>query len=209
MSRESAFIFLLTLMIVPAGALKVGVFPGVKNLGTVERGETVWIDILLVGGQPGTEVRIKQVRPPVQSFATAGYGFRPENASQMSIDKWIEINDRKVTLEEQSSFRIENRVVTGNKRVTYILRVPESAEPGYYKTYIKPVIAESGDVEGTGFTNQAVAQHNLIFRVPGRAIRDAKILGFSAERVGRDTAAIKTIVQNTGTVTITARVESR
>lgn len=204
------YLILAVTLVLLAGftqAVKVGVYPGVNDLGTVERGQTVSGQIVLINPDGGeVSLSLQHPNPSFYTVRPESYDFVPENASQEDVTDWFSLESREVQLRETRLFQVDGRSVEGNGAVSYILNVPGNAEPGYHRVQVLPDLEKSsGNTIGT----QGISVHNIVFQVPGRAVRDGEILGFYGQRKTAQTEVVKTVVQNTGSVTATFRVNTR
>lgn len=207
--RVCVLLLLVTTLAGAAAGARIGVYPGTDYLGTIERGETVSVDLLLVDAPPGETATLQYMDPKAHDFKAddRNYPFSAENASQERIKDWVNLLDRRVELQEPTRMVVDGRSVEANARVTYLLHVPEDAEPGYHVgTFLPQLSSENG---GSMLSMNALARHKFVFRVPGTAVRDVKILGFNGERIREDREAVHVVVQNSGTVTTTVGVDPR
>lgn len=217
--RRTGLLLAVTLLLSSTvSATYVGTAPGVKDLGEVERGEKRLVNFYVV-----TDVedvfRIKpSVSRPQASIYRGGtadrYNFGPSEASQEDVSPWIKFDKEKVRVNPATEqvVSLENGgAVNANEKVSFVLDVPEDAEPGYHAASVNlnPKFPGGGG-PGTGVSTFGLTRMVLVFRVPGVAERDLKISHVNGFRTGERKARIDFLLKNNGTVTTRiARAETK
>lgn len=189
----------------------VGTAPGVVDMGALEPGKTYegYFYVLTDRDQPFI-VRPK-FTPAHTSILTEGkkkqYDFDPSEASDQDISSWVSFEQDAYTVDPSNVIVIElanGAVARANKKIPFQVTVPPKprAEPGYHAGAINlnPRFSASGS--GTASVSTvALTQPLFVFRVPGKAIRDLKILGVNGIRTQNDRVRFDFLMKNNGTVT--------
>ena len=217
--RKSFIIFFLVLLIgilngCHVSAISIGTAPGVYDLGEVKPGKDYAFKFYLITNSPSDMlVSLGYIPAHFDIYTknnTGGYTFLQKEASQEDISKWVEIPMSTVLLSPTKVKIItleSGGVVKANEEVDVILHVPENAEPGYHAGGINlaPHLPSGG--RGTGVSTIGITRFLFVFRVIGDAIREGEIISVVAERVEEKRVRFGVIFKNTGTTTITAKIE--
>ncbi len=205
MSRKILFYVLVLMFAGSSAAVSVGVAPAYTDLGTVERGETVKLDIYLTTGSD-TPFRVSpsfRQALGADKFG-AGASVPSEEVSEQSIEEWVSFPQDTFAVVPNESNTVAlggGTLVSSNGRITMYIEVPEDgAEPGYHVGSVKASPITSGDT-GFGASVNALSRAQFSFRVPGEADREVRITDVNAFRVDDNVVRIDTRVENTGTVT--------
>ena len=207
--KGSILVLILVLMTSAATAEYIGTAPGLKDLGTVERGSTEKVDVYLLTdlNQPFT-VNPSFNRPGSTVFSNEGsnYDFKPEKASRESIEDWIDFPRQSFAVDPASStaINLENGgQANARGSFSFFLDVPKDAEPGYHAGAINlnPKLNPDGG-SGTSINTFGLTQFIFVFRVPGEAIKNVKILDVNALRTEENSVRIDYLLKNNGTVTV-------
>jgi len=192
-----------------ARQFSVGVSPSLLNLGEVPYGsskpakfhiDTVSDETLLVylESQPSL----------IDFFDRPAYKDYIYNYSEEDPSGWVQTFSNPVELKPITELQTFGGAIKGWREVSFLVNVPKNAEPGYHliKILPKPALPSNslGQV-GVGIT--ALTPITLIFKTPGEAIRDGKILDITTGRYLRNGVEIYTHFLNTGTVTISAKAK--
>jgi hypothetical protein len=197
---------MVVLLIHEAYGLSIGCSPGVIEIGDVERGKSyVGEFYVLSDTKRNLIVELSSFRPERSFFVpySRSYEFEEEEASEEDASSWLTFIENPVIIKPHTQEYLFNGVrIRGNKRVTFLLKIPEDAEPGYHLIGISP--SPRTMTTGMGFTVSAVAVVNpfVSFRVEGEAIRSGKIVYFDSPRVSEEYERIDVYVANNGTVTM-------
>lgn len=191
-----------------AAEFVVGVSPPTVDLGEVKRGESKIVKFYIV--TPSTEtliVRLEVETGSLDFFARDAYKNLLHNYSEETLTGWVEFLRNPVELAPANeALKTAAGEIRGWREVSFVLNVPANAEPGYHLAWIKPLPIVPPEVLGqAGARVVAITGVNMLFRVPGDAIRDGIILDVVPGSYVGDRLEINTFFQNTGSVTISAR----
>ncbi len=94
--------------------------------------------------------------------------------------------------------------VRGAREVSFLIQVPEDAEPGYHTVRITPTPSTpSGGATSTRIV--AITAITVLFKVPGDAVREGQLLDVVQGNVVGPNLEVNSYFQNTGTVTMAVR----
>jgi hypothetical protein len=191
-----------------AAEFVVGVSPPLINLDKVERGENKIVKFYLV--TPSTEPLIVSLHAEQGSMDFfARDAFKPflYNYSEEGLTSWVDFLKNPVELKPANeSLKTVGGEIRGWREISFILSIPSNAEPGYHLLTIKPIPAVPSEVLGqAGARVVAITGVNVLFKVPGDAIREGIILDVVPGSYAGNRLEINTYFKNTGTVTISAR----
>lgn len=207
------FLVLAFLIIMTAGVVSaeyVGVAPGVKDVGTVEPGNTYEVKFYLVTNiQDNFQVTPSYTRPNpsiYQSEDNRRYDFKPQNASQEKIEEWVRFPRDTFNVDPSESKAVSltgGGTANAKGTITMYLEVPEEAEPGYHAgaVNINPSLSTSAD-GGAAVSTMGLSQFVFVFRVPGIAKRSLEIREVNALRSSDGGARIDYLVKNNGATTV-------
>ncbi|MBU5688682.1 MAG: hypothetical protein KQA41_00425 [Candidatus Aenigmarchaeota archaeon] len=177
----------------------VGVSPPVLDLGEIDRGETKIAKFnVITSTQDTLIVRLEATRGKVDFFSPNNYLEYLSNYSEEDTKTWISFVSNPIDLEPVN---LPGTNIKSSKEVTFILKVPENAEPGYHTAYIM-LDPKTPKQSTKPIAIRTVFPLTVLFKVPGEAIRDGKIYETNFLGKDKDTSYFNTIFQNTGTVTI-------
>jgi len=187
--------------------LTVGVSPAVLDLGEIEPGTSKIARFYLVTtSEEKFFVYMKPNKGNIRTFTIDKYKDYINNYSEEDASSWVEFLRNPVEMEEPLNKETTKigAPINGAREVIFILKIPEDAEPGYHSGRI--------DLEPTTFEGapsmisiKAVAPLIFIFKVPGTAIREGKILEISSGDYTPDgRLKLNIYFQNTGTITLHA-----
>jgi hypothetical protein len=212
MRRVLALIGVLTLLFFCGKSLAaefvVGVSPPIVDLGEIGRGESKIVKFYIV--TPSTEpliVNLEREQGSLDFFSRDAYKPFLYNYSEEVLTSWAEFLVNPVELKPTNeSLKTAAGEVRGWREVSFILNVPNNAEPGYHLLRIKPLPAVPSEVLGqAGARVVAVTGVNVLFKIPGDAKRDGIILDVVPGSYIGNRLEINTYFKNTGTVTVSAR----
>ncbi len=202
-------------------SLSIGTAPGVADLGDVQRGEQVPVSFY-VTSDTKSPLPIKISYMPVHATIFKGdkkkdqgsyYTFIPSEASEENIEDWLSIPKRPFVL-SPGSVKICgppecDPPIKYNQKITFFIKVPKDAEPGYHagSVNINPDL-NTASQGGTAVSTIGITRFVFVFRVPGNALREGRIIDFVADRESKNRVRIDTLFKNTGTDTITARLDN-
>ncbi len=211
-------IFLYT---ITSYSLSIGTAPGVIDLGDVRRGETVPVTFYITS-DTDTPLPITLSYIPVhtsilfqeRSKKKGNYfDFIPKEASEEDISSWIKLPTKPYTL-SPGNVKICNPPecdppIKYNQKITFYLEIPKDAEPGYHagSININPKLSKKGG-GGASVSTIGVTRLVFVFRIPGNAKRDGRIIDFVAKRLSQNKVRIDVLFKNTGTDTISATLQN-
>ncbi|MCK5332963.1 MAG: hypothetical protein KAJ24_00485, partial [Candidatus Aenigmarchaeota archaeon] len=205
-------IFVVTALPCTAHAAReyqVGVSPPLLDLGILERGEeTVAEFFMITSSTEDLLVKLRATRGIPDFFSKQAYSARVDEYSEEDASSWVIFPSNPVVLSpNENSIGTSSGALRGWRKINIVIKVPEGAEPGYHLVSIHSApYVPAGTALGVNIV--AVSPVNIIFRVPGDAVRQGQILDLVA---GRETVGGRTVnvfFKNTGTVTISARAEN-
>lgn len=199
-------LFVSFLLIIPGyhAQLSVGVSPGVLDLGEIEPGTSKIARFYLVtSSKEKFFVRMESVKADINTFTTSKYKDFIHNYSEEDITSWVEFLNNPVELAPpgESQTTKAGVPITGSREVIFILRVPDDAEPGYHSGVINLNPKNFKGAPST-ITIKAVVPLKFIFKIPGKATREGKILEINPGTYVGDKLYVNVFFQNTGTVTM-------
>jgi len=214
MRFHSAILFILLLgflfSLIPTNAVDftVGVSPQVVELGETERGTTKIVKFYLV--TPSTEpllVYLEPERGNIDFFGKDKYKNLIFNYSEEDTVSWIEFLKNPVELAPSNeTLKTVAGEIRGWREVSFLLNIPNEADPGYHVIKVKPVPSIPSEIVGqAGARVVAITSVSVLFNVPGDAIRDGLILDVTPGNYIGNRLEINTYFQNVGTITIMAK----
>ncbi|MFB6145136.1 MAG: hypothetical protein ABEJ99_01375 [Candidatus Nanohaloarchaea archaeon] len=209
MKKLAVFTLLALFIASQAAAVSVGAAPGVKDLGTLNRGQTYEVTFYITTNAKEPFEIDPQYSSPLtsifQRYGNRAYDFNPDNASQESIKSWVKFRNKGRYVIDPSTVKVIRLANGGMTRaagkVTFDIRVPNDAEPGYHAGALE--LHPDFSTGGSGNQVRLIAQPHLLFtfKVPGVAVRDLKVTRVRGLRSGDNSARLLVNVKNTGTVT--------
>ncbi|MBI4895559.1 MAG: hypothetical protein HY831_03635 [Candidatus Aenigmarchaeota archaeon] len=188
MKFKILFVLSLILLSTTSFALSIGASPGRLELGTVHRGEEKLVEFVIFS-DTGKEISIKpRILSPIEDYFNPdvkGYEtvFNAYEASQEPIDSWIEFIENPILLKpgEFDTKTTYSVGVTSTKKVSFLLKVPENADPGYHASRLS--FDANVNNEGEGVKAFAITSVDIpiVFRVDGEAVRSGYISGFNID----------------------------
>ncbi|MDI6826314.1 MAG: hypothetical protein QMD36_03950 [Candidatus Aenigmarchaeota archaeon] len=205
-NRKCLFIAIfLTFSMTGIYAQSIGVSPPFLDLGEIQPGESKIATFYLVTVSENVSlVQLIKTKSNIDFLMKDEYKDKLSNYSEEDILPWIEFINNPVELKKTEG-TLKTRTVTkirGAKEVNFIVNVPRDAEPGYHMGMITfdPLAPESGRM----FTIKAIVPLIFIFKVPGKAIREGRILEVSSGSYYNNGLILDIFFQNTGTVSMMA-----
>lgn len=185
----------------------IGVSPPIIDVGSVEQGSTKIVKFYLV--TPSTEpllVYLESEPGSIDFFNRAKYASIVYNYSEENVVSWAEFLKNPIELTPSNeTLKTKGGEINGWREISFLLNVPENAEPGYHLMRIKPVPTVPNEVLGqTGARVVAIVGVNVLLNVLGDANRDGFILDVTPGNYIGNKLEIDTYFKNTGTVTISA-----
>lgn len=199
----------LLIGIITPSAAYVGTAPGLQDLGTLEKGQTYESRFYILTDRSNPFL-IEPKYAEAQSSVLEGgernnYDFDPSEASEENIKDWISFSQESYNVDPDDVRVIDLQnggVARASQKVTYDISVPEDAESGYHigAVNLNPDFSSSGagtaSVQTVGLT-----QFTFLFKVPGEAERDLKVLDVNAKRASTGKVRLDFLIQNNGSVT--------
>ena len=181
----------------------IGAAPGYRDLGTIERGESRDVTFYITSDASETFELQAGFQEPLYSRVFSG-GEIENQYSREPIDSWVNFDQDSYVIDpnDTTTVRLENGApVSSQGEVTFNIRVPRDAEPGYRVggVSLSPESTDSGSVVGA--SNMGIVRPSFAFRVPGEVTRDIELTNLRALRIGDNSAQIIAEFRNTGTVT--------
>jgi hypothetical protein len=177
----------------------VGVSPPIIDLGNVNRGETKNVKFYIIS--PSNEEMLVHLiqYPDNLDFARAYNPGAIANYSEEDVSSWIRYFSNPVLLKPQPQpLQTSIGKIINWREISFLLSIPNNAEPGYHSFGIQPEPEFAGQAGGqVGVGIIAVTKVNVIFRVPGEAIRSGEIIDALGEG-----NKVRIFFKNTGTVTM-------
>ncbi|MCK5698388.1 MAG: hypothetical protein KAH93_00935 [Candidatus Aenigmarchaeota archaeon] len=213
-SRVLIFFFALFTIVPSANAISIGAAPGALDLGSVPRGSERLVEFYVMSNaQQDILVGVSYIPVHASIYEREKrtyYTFIPSEASEEDISSWITIPQKSILISPTQTHLITlpgGSSVRYNKKVTLILKIPKDAEPGYHAGAVNLQPQMTGGGEGAGIFSIGVTRVIFVFNIPGYAARDGNIIDMEAERVAENRVRVDVLFKNTGTTTITARLE--
>jgi hypothetical protein len=205
-------IFIIFAQVSLAASFSIGVSPGTINLGNVTAGGTKLVDFYIT--TPSDEallVRLDPERGTLNFFDKAEYSSLLYNHSEEDVTGWVKVMKNPVEImPSNETLQTTGGLIKGKEQISFLIDVPQNAEPGYHIVYIKPSpTTPQEDIGSVGSRVVAVTAMGVLFDVPGVAIRKGVILDTQAGNYIGNRLEIKTYFQNTGTTTISASATQR
>ena len=183
------------------GESSIGVSPGSIDLGDVEKGSTKLVDFFLI--TPSNETLLVSLEPETVSFNANSMS---SSFSEENVLSWVSILNSPVELKPSTEvLETTGGTIKSHRQVSFLVNIPNDAEPGEHMFNIKPVPMTSSETTGAvGSIVVGVTSIRIRLNVSGNAVRKGTILDVESGNYGRDSVEVNTYFQNTGTVTISA-----
>jgi hypothetical protein len=181
---------------------QIGVESTVIDMGVVERdSENIATFRLVTTTSESFLVSLSKEPGYTDFFMRPGYKEILSNYSEEDVMGWVELADNYAELET-----VDGGVVGAQKEVSFVVNVPEDAEPGYHLFRIKPVPVFTQESLGqVGTRVVSITGVNFLLNVEGNAVRDGVILDVVFKNFAVNRLLTNTYFQNTGTTTMTVR----
>jgi len=181
--------------------VSVGVSPGSIDLGLVEKGSTKLVDFYII--TPSEESLIIRLEP---ENVVLDANSISKNSSEEDILSWIKIVNNPVELKPNTEpLETTGGSIRSHRQVSFLIEIPENAEPGRHVMNMKPVPLTSAESIGTvGSAVVAITSIKVMFDIVGNPIRKGVILDVENGYYTNGVLDLKTYFQNTGNVTISA-----
>lgn len=204
----------LLLLVSQAHAISIGAAPGAIDMGSVPRGTERLVEFYVMTNA-NQDILVGVSYIPVHASIyerekRTYYTFIPSEASEEDISSWITFPQKSILVSPTQTQLVtlpDGTSVRYNRKVSLIVKVPKDADPGYHAGAInlQPQLKSGG--AGAGISSIGVTRVIFVLKVPGYAVRDGNIIDMEAERVADNRVRIDVLFKNTGTTTITARLD--
>jgi len=208
----SRLILLLTfmsfLLLLPhASAYQLGVSPSVINVGELDRGSSRVLHFFVTTqSTDDLVVSLSTENVGLDYLKKPDYAKLMQNYSEQDASSWIEFINNPITLEYSPIDKNDGNINRWRK-VNFILKIPEDAEPGYHAVSLTPSPKIPAGY-GTTFNIVSLASVVILVNVPGNALRSGKILDIASGGYLGERLRVNTIFQNTGTVTMNIKADN-
>jgi len=206
MKRNQSVIFILlflfSISFIPKteGGISVGISPAYLNLGEVEPGQSKIARFYLVTStKEKMIVHLGSSKGDMNIYGREEFEGLIRYHSEEDVSSWVEFLNNPSELLPPD--KVPGELNVGQLReVTFILKIPESAEPGYHTGIIhmdpKIVRSEEADVYVKSIVPLA-----YIFKVKGDAIRSGNVIDIVQKEYSKEAIWVQIFYENTGTVT--------
>jgi len=178
--------------------ISVGVSPPVVDLGMVNRGETKIAKFnIITSSDSDLLVRLEPTMGKAEFF-TSVYSNYIYNYSEEDTRSWVSFLSNPVYL---APINLQGTNLKGAREVTFLVTVPENAEPGFHNGYIM-MDARSPKESKKQLSIKTVVPLSFLLQVPGEVIRNGKIYDLSVRGYSSDTVYLDVLFQNIGNVTM-------
>jgi len=189
-----------------ATSYQVGVSPPVVELGVIEPGTSYSVKFNIVTPSEDPLLVKLEVERSNLDFFTSKYANLIGEYSEEDVTGWVSFIENPVQLSvSDNSKPSASGQRLGWREVSFLLQVPEDAEPGYHSFKINPIPSVPQEIgQGADSRIVAISSVTVIFRVPGEARREGQILDVTQGNYIGSGLQVNTYFKNTGTVTISA-----
>jgi len=214
---KTSLIILILLCLTPGiSGISIGTAPGIMDLGELTPGKDyAFAFYLTTNSKTDIFVTLDYIRPHADIYTinqSGRYTFRPDEASQEDVSRWVEI-PRDTLLLSPTNVKVvplsTGGVVKSYGTVNVVLHVPTNADPGYHAGAIalNPDAPSVGEAGGTGVATFGLTRFIFVFRVAGTAVRKGQIMTVFGTRMDAEKARINVLFKNTGTCTFEAKID--
>lgn len=189
-----------------SGNINVGVSPEYLDLGEIKPGNSKIARFYIAS--TSDELFVVDLGPSKGSdafFKREKYKEFIEFYSEEDISLWISLleNPIKLASADENIGKTKSGVsIKGMKEATFILKVPNNAEPGYHTGYIHLSPRYLPDSKST-ISLMSIVPMSFIFKVDGNAVRSGEILDVVNKGDVEGRLWLKVFFKNNGTVTET------
>lgn len=187
----------------------VGVSPSFIDLGEVQQDSSKPVSFFIVS--PSNETLIVYLQPSqplIDFFSRPNYQNYIFNYSEEQTSSWIQTFSNPVELKPSGELATFGGTIKGWREVNFLLNIPKNAEPGYHLVEIipKPSLPETS-LGQVGIGIATVTPITILFKIPGSAIREGKILDITTGSYSINGVQLLIHFLNTGTVTVSATAD--
>ena len=208
----AAIMLLFALMLsttADAKELQAGVSPLVLDLGNVSKGSSVVGSFFIVtSSNDELLVKLDSQRSNINYFKKPEYSGISDKVSEEDSSGWAFFPSNPYVLRHTNeSLKTAGGSISDWKKVSFMLNVPENAEPCNHAVHIRPnpYVAEE---YGTAVNVVALTAITVMFKVDGKCEINGRILDILQNELASDGIEIDVYFENMGTATVSARAES-
>jgi hypothetical protein len=195
--------FLFAMNIGISQKFTVGVSPPLIDVGSMEPGSSKILSFFII--TPSSEDIIVDLDAEdygISIFDSGKFDNIKSEYSEQSSSEWVEFTKNPVLLKARDEkLETEGGYITGFREVTFVLRVPRDAEPGYHLIKIKPGPRMPSGPNSGAINIRTITPVTILFKVSGDAERDIKIMDITSASASSDRVVLDAYILNDGTVT--------
>ena len=199
----SIMFFLILIPLTNSSSISLGISPGYLNLGEIEPGDSKIARFYVI--TPSDELFLVYLGSS-QATDMLIFNLFDEDLlpfySEEDPSSWINFINNPVKLlppNETLEKTEGGGIVKGMREISFIIKVPENAEPGYHigEIHTDPQVATG--IESVSIKSTIPIKY--IFKVKGNAVRSGEILDITTNNIKGDRLWLKIFYKNTGNVT--------
>ena len=212
MNFSRFFLFIMSILLASSISqaetqFSVGVSPLVVDIGEVERGSSTASSFFIV--TPSDDPLLVSLEPEPGSidFFKNSYAKLVNEYSEEKADSWVYFFSNPIDLKPGiESIKTTAGNIKGWREISFLLNVPENAEPGYHLFRIKPSPQVPSEFLGpVGARVVSLVSVSVLVKVKGEAERKGIILDVVPSASDKY-VEMSNHFKNTGTVTFLAKV---
>jgi len=206
---KAFLIVLMALFLIPSVfAISVGVSPSVLELGELEKGSSrISRFFIVTSSDEKLIVQLETAKAEADFFYRSDYNKFLINYSEEDPSTWVEFFRNPVELIPSDKMATQAGYIKGWREIEFYVKVPDNSEPGYHAITIIPMPFFS-TTYGGGVGIRSIVSIPLLFKVPGAAIREGKILDINTGDYKDSKLEVNVFFKNTGTTTISSQADS-
>ena len=195
-----------------AFSLSIGAAPGVINFGEVHRGKQYIGESYLLTLSSEKLLVSLAYAPPHRDWMVSpspGIDYNLSQGSEEDISNWVKFPQNPTLIDPayKTIIKLPNgQTIAANKKMTFYLKIPKDAEPGYHIGSIS-MVPKLRAGTGTGVSTIGITRIIFTFKVPGEVRKDLQPIAIEAKRLSDKQARIDVLVKNKGTVTTSMRLK--
>ncbi len=198
------YFFLISTPLVNSGSISLGISPDYLDLGEIESGESkIARFYVITHSNELFLVNLGSSRvTDTAMFNKDEYKDALQFYSEQDSSQWISFVNNPVKLLPPNEILEKTKgggTIKGMREISFILKVPEDAEPGYHVGEINMDPQVVHGTESIGIKSTMPMRY--IFKVKGNAIRSGKILDVTTNGIRGTRLWLKIFYKNIGTVT--------
>ena len=183
-----------------------GISPGLIDLGELERGSNKIVKFYIITS-PDESILLKldAEEGNIDLFESGPFNHLFSEYSEQPVSSRVKFITNPVEIKPGEELKTIGGILKNVKEVNFILNIPDDAEPGYHLLSIRPSPTVPTGQGPVGVNIVAVIPLTVIFRVPGKAVREGRILDIVSGGLSGNRLVLNIYFQNKGTVTISSR----